>query len=87
MSNPFLQGGTTCPPQLDNLFQMLKQGANPNALAQNILNNNPEMAQQVQSLQRQCANQNPKDFVLSYCRNNGVSENLVMGLARMLGLN
>lgn len=81
--NSQMQNGSYNPMQ--NLMAVLQNGANPQQLASNILSNNPQAQGMLQSLQQQCGNGNPRDFVLNYCSQNGVDMGFVMSLANMLG--
>lgn len=85
MSNPFVDSMQTINP-MNNLITMINQGVNPQQLAQNILNNNPQAVQFVQSMQRQCGNNSPRDYVLSYCQQNGINKDAVLSLANSLGI-
>lgn len=71
---------------LSQLMNVLNGGANPQQLAQNILQNNPQAQQMMNAMQQQCGNRNPRDFVLEQCRNNGINENQVMQIAQRMGL-
>lgn len=71
---------------MDNLQMMLRNGANPQVLAQNVIANNPQVANEVQNLQRQCGNQNPKDFMVNYFRQNGADPSLFLTIGNMMGL-
>ena len=69
-----------------SLMNVLQGGANPQQLAQNILQKSPQAQQMLNSMQQQCGNRNPRDFVLEQCRNRGIDQNQVMQIANMLGL-
>lgn len=83
--NPFANNGSQ-PSPFDSLMTTLQNGADPQVLAQNILNNNPNLGQELQYMKQQCGNNNPKDYVLSICQQRGVNPTVVNGLARLLGL-
>lgn len=68
------------------LMNVLQGGANPQQLANNILQKNPQAQQMLNAMQQQCGNRNPRDFVLEQCRNRGIDQNQVMQIANMLGL-
>ena len=82
--NPMQFMGRNTP--LSQLMNVLNGGANPQQLAQNILQNNPQAQQMMNAMQQQCGNRNPRDFVLEQCRNNGINENQVMQIAQRMGL-
>lgn len=71
---------------ITQLMTALNGGTDPRQLAQNILSNNPQARQMIASMQQQCGNRNPRDFVLEQCRNQGISEADVMQIAGKLGL-
>lgn len=84
------RGNPLLPPQppspMQRVMNELNQGMDPRAMAQNILNSNPQASVLLNTLQNQCGSSNPKDFVLNYCAQNGIANNEVMQLASMLGL-
>lgn len=68
------------------IMNILNSGRNPQEIAMFIVQNNPQAKQALDGMRQQCGNGNPKDFVLNYCRNNGIDENQVMQIANRLGL-
>lgn len=82
MPNPMLNTA----PSIADLLNALRCGSNPQRLAENILSNNPQIANDFNALRNQCGTNSPRDFVLNYCSKNGVDMNAVNSLAHMLGL-
>lgn len=83
--NPIMQMISNSSP-IGQIIGLLNSGKNPQELAMSIMQNNPQAKQTVDSMIQQCGNGNPKEYVLNYCRNNGIDENQVMQLAGKLGL-
>lgn len=71
---------------ISQIMNILNGGANPQQLAQNILQKNPQAQAMLNSMQSQCGNRNPRDFVLEQCRNRGINESQVMQIANRIGL-
>lgn len=65
------------------LISVLQNGANPQALAQSMLQNNPQAQPFLANLQN--SGRNPKELALSMCRARGIPENEVMSIAQMVG--
>lgn len=87
--NPLISRGNNPTQQgtpMEMLMNVLGNGANPQQLAQNIIANNPRAVQEVQRMQQQCGNQNPRDFILNYFNQNGGNMQEIMQVANMLGL-
>lgn len=83
--NPLIPPNQMSP--IDMVMNNINNGMDPRLMAQNIINSNPQASVLLNTLQNQCGNNNPKDFVLNYCAQNGIPNNEVMQLAKMLGLN
>lgn len=68
------------------LISALQNGATPNQLVNNIVQSNPAVMQQFQQMRQACGDQDPKQFIFNYCRQNNVDTAPIMQLANMLGL-
>lgn len=68
---------------LGQLASVLQNGANPQALAQNVLQQNPEAQTFINTLQN--TRRNPKDLAMSLCQANGIPYNDMMAIAQMVG--
>jgi len=71
---------------ISQILNILNGGANPQQLAQNILQKNPQAQAMLNSMQSQCGNRSPREFVLEQCRNRGIDEAQVMQIANKMGL-
>ncbi|MCQ2076523.1 MAG: hypothetical protein MJZ20_05730 [Bacteroidaceae bacterium] len=68
-----------------NLINTL-QNNDPQEMAQNILNTNPDARAFMQEMQNTCGQRDPKEFTLELCKQRGVNTDFVMRLANMMGL-
>lgn len=71
---------------MDELTKTLRGGISPSQIGQSILSSNPQAAQFLNTMQSQCGNGDPKEFVINLCAQNGINNEKVMQLANMLGL-
>jgi hypothetical protein len=71
---------------VSQIMNTIRSGTNPQAMAEQILQNNPQASAMINMMKNQCGNSNPRDFVLNYCNQNGIDTNSVMQLANMLGI-
>lgn len=62
------------------------KNSNPQEMAQNILNTNPNARTFMQEMQNTCGQRDPKEFTLELCKSKGVNADFVMQLANMMGL-
>ncbi len=79
-----MQGNNNNP--INQILNILNGGTNPQQLAQNILQKNPQAQAMLKNMQSQCGNRSPRDFVLEQCRNRGIDESQVMQIANKMGL-
>lgn len=82
--NPIMQMMNGSP--IDAIMQAMNGGMNPQAMAQQIMQQNPQAAAMVQEMQRSMGGRSPKEVALEYCRNQGIDEKQVMGLAQRMGI-
>ena len=73
---------------VDMVSQMMKMGNNPQQFLQSQIQQNPQFAQQFNNLQKMMrgSNMTSKQFAIQYCKQNGIPEDQVMQVAKMLGL-
>lgn len=67
-----------------NLIQMLQSGQNPQALVNQMMNNNPNfrmMMNQVQS-----SGMSTKDYVLNYAKQNNIDINPMINMLKQRGI-
>lgn len=69
-----------------DILQLMQSGVNPQSVAQQILQNNPEAQRFLQDMQYQARNSSPKEVTLNYARQRGINPNDVMQLAARFGL-
>lgn len=65
---------------------MINSGGNPNQIAMNMLNNNPQAKQIMQQFQNMANGMSPKDFALQLAKQKGVNPDEVMKMANKFGL-
>lgn len=70
---------------LQNVFQMKNAGRNPQQLLQMMIQQNPQMQQQLAVLQNMSKGKSPKDFFAQLAKQNGVSEQNLAQLMQMFG--
>ena len=68
------------------ILQALDGGMNPQAMAAQIMQQNPQAAAMVQEMQRNMGGRSPKELALEYCRSQGIDEDQVIGLAQRMGI-
>lgn len=71
---------------IQQIVQMMNSGVNPQVVMQQMLNNNPQAQVMVKQLQNMAGNTPPKDFAIQLLKQNGVSEQQIMDLAKKLNL-
>lgn len=71
---------------VSGILQMLDSGANPQALAEQVLQRNPQARLFLQQIQNQSNGRSPKEMVMQYARQNGISDQQFMALANRMGL-
>lgn len=82
--NPIMQMMNGSP--VTQLLEAINNGMNPQAMAQQIIQQNPQAMQMIQEMQRNLGGRSPRVAAMEYCRNNGISEQDVMRLASSLGI-
>lgn len=70
---------------LQNLFQMRNSGQNPQAILQMMIQQNPQIQQQLAMLQNMANGRNPRDFFSQLAKQNGVSEQNLAQIMQMIG--
>lgn len=71
---------------MNDIMQMLNGGANPQVMAQQMLQNNPQARQLIQQMQNQANGRSPKEMALQYAKQQGINEKDLMQLAQRFGL-
>ena len=70
---------------LQSIFQMKNAGRNPQQLLQIMIQQNPQMQQQIAMLQNMAKGKSPKEFFSQLAKQNGVSEQNMTQLMQMFG--
>ena len=72
---------------LQSIFQMRNAGRNPQQIMQIMMQQNPQIQQQIAMLQNMAKGKSPKDFFSQLAKQNGVSEQNMAQLMQMFGNN
>lgn len=70
---------------LEQIIRFYDSGGNPQQVMQNMMQQNPQMNQIQTQMRNMAQGRSPKDFILQMAKQNGVSEQNLQGLARILG--
>ena len=71
---------------INGILQMMNGGMNPQMMADQVLQRNPRAKQFLEQMQNQANGRSPKEMVMQYARQSGISEQEVMQLANRMGL-
>lgn len=71
---------------VNQFMAMVKNGGNPQALAMQMLQNNPSARNVLAQFQNMANGRTPKGLAMQLAKQNGVSEEQVMQIARQFGL-
>ena len=71
---------------INEILQMMNGGMNPQMMANQVLQRNPRAKQFLEQMQNQANGRSPKEMVMQYARQSGISEQEVMQLANRMGL-
>lgn len=69
---------------IQGIISLKNSGRNPQAIMQMIMQQNPQYQQMLTRLQNMAQGKNPKDFIMQLARQNGVNEQNLQELARIL---
>lgn len=72
---------------INNFMAMARNGANPRAIAESMLMNDPQARAVLEQMQNMAGGLSPRDFALRYAKQNGISEAEVLNVAKQFGLN
>lgn len=70
---------------LQSIFQMKNAGRNPQQLLQIMIQQNPQIQQQLAMLKNMSNGKSPKEFFSQLARQNGVSEQNMAQIMQMFG--
>ena len=71
--------------RIEQIIRFYDSGGNPKQIMQNMFQQNPQMGQMQTQMQNMAQGRTPKEFILQIAKQNGVSEQNLQGLARILG--
>ncbi len=70
---------------LQSIFQMRNSGKNPQAVMQLLIQQNPQIQQQLSVLQNMAKGKTPQEFFSQLAKQNGVNEQNMAQLMQMFG--
>lgn len=70
---------------LEQIIALHDKGGNPQQVIQGMIQNGTPMGQMQSQLKNMAQGRAPKEFLLQMARQNGVSEQNIQGLTRILG--
>lgn len=68
------------------MLQFLNSGGNPQQLANQIMQQNPQARQTMEQLRQMSNGQNPKDIALQLAQQRGIDPSQLMQIAKRMGL-
>lgn len=71
---------------VNGILHMINGGANPQALAEQVLQRSPQARLFLQQMQNQANGRSPRELALQYARQKGISDQEFMQLANRMGL-
>lgn len=89
MSNPLM--GNNTPSQdintsANELLQFLNNGGNPEQLAKQIMNKNPQISKGIQQIKNMAGNRSPREFAIQFAKQRGMDPNLIIQVLNKMGL-
>lgn len=73
--------------RIENIIKFYNMGGNPQQLMQNMMMQNSNIGQMKSQIQNMSQGRTPKDFIVQMARQNGVTEQNIQGLLKILGKN
>ena len=70
---------------LQAILNMKKQGKNPQAIMQSMLQQNPQMQQQITQLKNMANGRSPREFIMQMAIQNGVEASTIEIINQILG--
>lgn len=68
------------------MLQFLNSGGNPQQLANQIMQQNPQARQTMEQLRQMSNGQNPKDIAMQLAQQRGIDPSQLMQIAKRMGL-
>lgn len=72
---------------IEQIIRFYDSGGNPQQVMQNIMQQGTPIGQVQTQMKNMAQGRSPKEFILQMAKQNGVSEQNLQGLARILGAN
>lgn len=73
--------------RIENIIKFYNMGGNPQQLMQNMMMQNSNIGQMKTQIQNMSQGRTPKDFIVQMARQNGVTEQNIQELLKILGKN
>lgn len=70
---------------IQNIIALYNSGGNPQQIMQQMIQRTPQINQMQTQLQNMAQGRSPQEFLIQLARQNGVSEENIQGLSRILG--
>lgn len=70
---------------IENIINLFDRGGNPQQVMQTMMQRNPQINVMQTQLQNMAQGRSPRDFIMQYAKQNGVSEKNLQGIARIFG--
>lgn len=70
---------------IQNIIALYNSGGNPQQIMQQMMQKTPQINQMQTQLQNMAQGRSPQEFLIQLARQNGVSEENIQGLSRILG--
>lgn len=70
---------------IERIITLYDRGGNPQQIMQQMFQKNPQISQMQTQMQNMAQGRSPKDFILQIAKQNGVSEQNLQGILRILG--
>lgn len=71
---------------IQNIIALYNSGGNPQQIMQQMMQRTPQINQMQTQLQNMAQGRSPQEFLIQLARQNGVSEENIQGLLRILGV-
>lgn len=67
------------------VMSFMESGGNPQVLAQQIVNQNPQMVQMISQVKNMAGNKTPKEFAMQLAKQNGMNPKQIENLFNKMG--
>jgi hypothetical protein len=71
--------------QISAIMNFKQRGMQPQQVMQMLMQQNPQLQQQLQTLQNMAQGQDPKTFIMQLARQNGASQQSINSIMQLLG--